>query len=51
LLGVDMASSKEIGSNNRFSSIVASIPMMEMMNLSKAFFTLYDLLRMRIGSS
>jgi hypothetical protein len=46
-----MAFSKEIGSNNRFSFVVASIAIMEMMNLSRVFFTLYDLLRMRIGSS
>jgi hypothetical protein len=51
LLGVDMAFSKEVGSNSRFSFVIASIDIMEMMSLSRAFFSLCDLLRMRISSS
>jgi hypothetical protein len=45
-----MASSKEIVFNNRFSSVVTSIAIMEMMNVSRDFFSLCDL-RMKIGSS
>jgi hypothetical protein len=51
LLGVDMASLKEIGFNNRFSSIVALIAIMEVMNLSRVFFSLCDLFKTKIGSS
>jgi len=51
LLVVDMASLKETGFKNRFSSIVASIAIMEVMNLSGVFFSLCDLFKRKIGSS
>lgn len=49
---IDIDFSKVVGSSNRFSSFVVSITIMEMMSLSRSFFSFCDLHSyMEIGSS
>jgi hypothetical protein len=46
--GIDIDFSKVVGSSNRFSSFVALIIIMEMMNLSIAFFSLCDFVEWKL---
>jgi len=51
MASIDIDFSKVVGSSNRFSSFVASITIIEMMSLSRSFFSFCDLHSyMEIGS-